>query len=78
MEREELDCTEGCDGSHKHKWELEPHPYSSDFDTYVTDSDQEMMAAVERAALDAWDQCEPGDEKVIKIRMNAVGKDGKP
>jgi hypothetical protein len=68
---DELDCDEGCsDDGHKHKWEIEPHPYNSDFDVYVTDDDSEALLALQKVAEDAWDGCEPGQEKVIKIRHN--------
>jgi hypothetical protein len=71
----ERDCTEGCDGDHSHKWQLEPHPYNSaDFDAFVCDDDQEARLAVMAAAEQAWDQCEPGETRTITIRRAAAGE----
>lgn len=71
--KEELDCDDGCsDDGHKHKWEIEPHPYNSDFDVFVTDSDDEAREAVLYAAEHEWDAASPGEERVIKIRLNKV------
>lgn len=64
------DCAEGCDSSHKHRWEIEPHPDTSDFDVMVTDDDDAALEAAHRAIENAWDNMEPGDEVVVKIRMN--------
>lgn len=71
---EELDCSEGCSDEfpHKHKWEVEPNPYNSDFDVYVTDSDEESVSALVAAAESAWDECEPGYERTVTIRRNKV------
>jgi hypothetical protein len=70
--KEERDCSEGCSDDCKHKWEIEPNPYNSDFDVYVTDNDGAAGAAIVAAAELAWDECEPGQEKVIKVRHNEV------
>jgi len=72
-----VECTDGCcdDGNdRKHKWEIEPHPYDSDFDVMVTDDDGEALEALQTAAELVWDGMEAGEEKVLKIRCNAVGK----
>jgi len=71
-EVQQCDCDEGCDGSHKHRWEIEPHPDNSDFDVCVCDNDDEAREALERVVERVWDDMEPGDERVIKIRMNAT------
>jgi hypothetical protein len=65
------DCNEGCDGAHKHKWEIEPHPDTSDFDVMVTDDDDQALEAAHRAIENAWDGLMPGEEIVVKIRLNA-------
>lgn len=62
------DCVEGCDGSHVHKWEVTPHPYSSDFDTFVTDSDDEARSAIMHVAEQAWDQCSDGMTMTVTIK----------
>jgi hypothetical protein len=69
----ERDCTEGCaDDGHTHKWEITPHPYSSDLDVFVTDSDNDARGAIEDAAEQAWDQCGDGMTRTITIRRRAV------
>ena len=66
-----LGAIEGCEADgHKHKWEIEPSP-DLDFDTYVTDDDQEAIDAINQL----WDAMIPDDEVTIKIKLNAVGKD---
>lgn len=62
------DCNQGCDDSCSHKWEIEPHPYSKDFDVFVTDDDQEARRAVIAAAEQAWDQCGAGIVCTVRIR----------
>lgn len=69
---EPTDCTDGCDHAPGfHKWEIEPNPWNGDFDVMVTDDDQEALNAIKDAAEQAWDQSEPGEERIIKVRMNA-------
>ncbi len=70
----DIDCDDGCgEDCAGHKWEVDPHPYNrGDFDTYVTDSDQAARSAFLAAAEQEWDRCEPGEERVIKIRHNKV------
>ena len=66
----QVDCIEGCDRSHKHAWEIEPH-YSSDFDVLVCDHDDawdELIKVVEAV----YDNMEAGQERTIKIRFNGV------
>lgn len=74
LTNDELDCSEGCSDEfpHKHKWEIEPNPYNSDFDVYVTDDDVEACEAFTEAAEQAWDRCAEGEEVAIKIRRNKV------
>ena len=71
-EPESPDCDEGCDEGHKHKWEVEPHPMNSDFDTFVCDDDMQALEAIHLAAEKVWDSMEPGEERTITIRMNAT------
>ena len=56
------------DADDEHKWEIEPRPYSSDFDVFVTDDDQQARSAILAVAEMEWDACEPGEEGVIRIR----------
>jgi hypothetical protein len=66
----QVDCLEGCDGSHKHAWEIEPH-YRSDFDVLVCDHDDawdQLMMVVENV----YDNMEAGEERTITIRFNGV------
>jgi hypothetical protein len=63
--------SEGCncpDGTHK--WEIEPHPYSTDYDVYVGDNDAAALQALRDLVESKWDDLTPGVEAVIKIRMN--------
>lgn len=51
-----------------HRWEIEPH-YISDFDVLVTNNDGEAKEALLEIAENVWDAIEPGEERVIKVRM---------
>ena len=62
--------SEPADEGRVYKWEVEPHPYSSDFDTYVTDDDQEALAAARQALENLWDDMNPGDEVMVIIKMH--------
>ena len=54
------------------KWNVEPHPYDSSVDVFVTDDDQEALNAIQRAAeMYLWDDIEPGQERVLRVRYNA-------
>lgn len=68
----EDECNEeGCSCPPKtHKWEIEPHPYSTDFDTYVGDHDKAALQALRDLVENKWDDISPGEEVIIKIRMN--------
>lgn len=59
-----------ADEGRVYKWEIEPHPYSSDFDVYVTDDDQSACIAAQEAAEHLWDDMEVGEEKMVKIKRN--------
>ncbi len=53
------------------KWEVTPHPYDNDFDTFVTDSDDAARAAILHAAeMHLWDSNDDG-ERVLTVRHNA-------
>jgi hypothetical protein len=67
---ETRDCTEGCSGDHRHKWEIEPHAYTHDFDVYVSDSDKEALQALRDTVEAVFDDMNPGDTRTITIRMN--------
>lgn len=62
------DCNEGCADNCRHKWQIEPHPYSNDFDVFVTDDDSRALEALKEAAEQAWDQCGDGMTRTITIR----------
>ena len=65
------DCSQGCDHPDgHHKWEIEPHPHSHAFDTFVCDDDKRALEALHDLVENTWDDMTPGDEKTITIRMN--------
>lgn len=50
------------------KWAIEPHPYDSQFDTMVTDDDQEAKKAILYAAeAILWDQNDGDETKKLKV-----------
>jgi len=54
-----------------YKWNIEPHPYSKDYDIFVTNDDQEALDALLHAAeMYLWDDCEPGQERTLTVRHN--------
>lgn len=55
-----------------YKWEIEPHPYDSSYDIFVTDDDAVARQAVMDAAEKLWDSMEEDEEKRLVIRMSAV------
>ncbi len=55
-----------------HKWEIEPHPDTTDFDVCDCDTDDEAREALLRAAEMIFDAMEPGDTRTITIRLLAV------
>jgi hypothetical protein len=68
---EETDCTEGCDHAPGfHKWEVEPNPYNSEFDTFVCDADEVALEALRTLCENKFDDLTPGDSATITIRMN--------
>ncbi len=56
----------------QYKWEIEPNPYDSDYDIFVTDDDQTALDALQAAAERAWDTSEEGKEKTLKIRLKVL------
>lgn len=54
----------------QHRWEVTPHPYSSDYDMFVTDYDQDALRAVEAAAEAAWDTAVVGETRTVTIKYN--------
>jgi hypothetical protein len=52
-----------------YKWEVEPHPYDSQFDVFVTNDDGEAINALLAAAEAGFDDMDAGDELVIKVRL---------
>jgi hypothetical protein len=62
------------------KWEIEPHPYDSQYDTFVTDSDNEARDAILHAAESyLWDTNEGDDDgphgkaRTLKVTHNQKG-----
>lgn len=56
----------------KYKWEITPHPYSTDFDTFVTDDDKEALKALIELSEFIWDGIESDEEKTISVKLNKV------
>ena len=56
----------------KYKWEITPHPYTTEFDTLVTDDDMEALQAMKDNSESVWDSLEEGEEKTITIRLNKI------
>ena len=58
------------DSSKVWKWEIWPHPYTSDYDYMVTDSDDEARDAILHAAeMHLWDSND-GEERTLKVVHN--------
>ena len=56
------------------KWEVWPHPYSNDFDYFVTDSDDEAREAIANLAeMYLWDGND-GGERTVKVVHNIKHK----
>jgi len=55
-----------------YKWEVEPHPYDSDFDVFVTNDDGEAIKALLAAAEQGFDDMGEGDELVLRVRLRAA------
>ena len=53
-----------------YKWEIEPHPYDSSYDIFVTDDDDVARQAILHAADAIFDSMEDGEEKKLVIRMH--------
>jgi hypothetical protein len=68
----EPDDTEGCLVHGTHTWEIEPHLEPSDADILIVDDDQEALQHILAIAESLWDQIEPGEERVLKIRRRKV------
>ena len=54
----------------EYRWEISPHPYSTDYDTFVTDDDNAAWKAVHDAGEMLWDKMEPGDQVTLTIVFN--------
>ena len=70
---------EEAESGRVYKWEIEPHPYSNEFDVYVTDSDEEARQAILHAAeMYLWDSNDGEDDgprgkaRVLKVTHNAA------
>ena len=61
---------EEADTSRTYKWEVEPHPYDSHYDTFVTDDDAEALKAILWAAeTHLWDGND-GETRTLKVKHN--------
>lgn len=55
----------------RHKWEIHPHPFSSDYDYMVTNDDRIALDGILHAAeMYLWDSCEPGDTRKLVVVHN--------
>jgi len=54
------------------QWEIEPNPYDSDVDYYVTTSNADALEALKDVAEMVWDSMEIGDARIIKIRRRKI------
>ena len=55
----------------KYKWEIEPHPYDSQYDVFVTDSDEDALNAILFVAEShLWDTND-GGTRTLKVTHNA-------
>lgn len=56
------------------KWKISPHPYSNDYDSFVTDDDNEARDAIwEAAELWLWEQND-GEERTLTVIHNPTVK----
>ena len=54
-----------------YRWEVEPHPYDSGFDVFVTDSDRAAQEAIKYAAeMYLWDGIKSAGERTLTVRFN--------
>ena len=59
-----------------YKWNIEPHPYSKDYDVFVTNNDNAALDALLHAAeMYLWDDIEPGQERVLRVRYSKGSHD---
>lgn len=69
-DKESLPTLEAKSDDDPHRWEIEPHPYSRDFDYFITDNDVEARTAIlEAAEMYLWDGNE-GEERTLRVTMN--------
>ncbi len=74
---------EEAESGRVYKWEIEPHPYTHDYDVMVTDSDDEARAAILHAAeMYLWDGNDGTDDgphgktRVVRVTHN-IGLTGR-
>lgn len=60
-----------------YKWEISPHPQTSDADSLVCDDDDEAREWFLAAAEAAWDDCAPGETRTITITHHHITAQGK-
>lgn len=62
---------EEADEGRTYKWEIEPNPYTRDFDSMVTDDDNQAAEAIKYAAeRSLWDDFKEGETRTLTVRMN--------
>lgn len=72
IDRENGDPGVTGESEHVFKWEIEPHPYDSQFDFMVTDSDEEAREAILCVAEShLWDQHD-GGTRTITVKHNVA------
>lgn len=68
---ETLSANTGEVSENRWRWEIWPHPYSSEFDSMVTNNDSESLdAIVHGAEMHLWDG-NTGGERSLKVVFNA-------
>ena len=54
------------------RWAIEPHPYDSGYDIYVTDDDKDALAAIQYVAeFILWDGNEGGETVTMKVTLRS-------
>lgn len=76
---------EEADSGRVYKWEIEPHPYTQDYDVMVTDSDEEAREAIMHAAeMYLWDDNDGTDDgpngktRVLRVTHNTKAQGLRP
>ena len=61
--------------ANKWRWEISPHPYSCDFDAFVTNDDEQARDAIAYAVeMHLWDQHEGGNRQISVVFNTEVSE----